>query len=553
MGKISESLLDGGIDTGKSKRGLRDIKSDLENDPGRFEIHDLLRDDCVILHSATLRGDLSEDELESIRTKLEDIVSGTKRQRGFKSIWDGGEKKAFANHDDSKVKPIQIPDSRAADRFCEIRKEGLKYIPEGRRGIWLDFRSDWEESRNVLNDIRDTIIQAFPKPRYKQDSLESISYQRRIREYASGDSRIATKPDDWDKSTDVAGLPGGLHVDLLKAKIHPAKADRLIRMRLGAKPERADKPEWDRFYAETIGPDPNVMAYVWRFMAYMLTARNKEQKALVLIGEANSGKTTLVNVLMDLLGDYSTALHRDVLYSDKQRHLAHEAKLRNKRLAVVNECRKIVPTEQDKFKSLVGGDMQTADAKYQDPIDFRNVAKLLLVMNPYPQYVASDAAMARRLVYIPCNNVPKVIDESLPEKLRNEYSAILYSLIEECAEYCKDGLLPLPESLQTAKADLLRPEGIAELIEYGFIVDPKLPKDQWVTTKQAHEVYEKFVEETKIMDMAKRKNVGQFIRHMRIAANWIDKRVRQNGNPNPVNCFAGVKLKPKGESPEVPF
>ena len=64
-------------------------------------------------------------------------------------------------------------------------------------------------------------------------------------------------------------------------------------------------PNFERFLQGIFENDQDLIAYVQRAIGYSLTGSTKEQCLFILIGDGANGKSTFVNVINKLLGDYS--------------------------------------------------------------------------------------------------------------------------------------------------------------------------------------------------------------------------------------------------------
>ena len=76
----------------------------------------------------------------------------------------------------------------------------------------------------------------------------------------------------------------------------------------------------------------------------------------------------------------------------------------------------------------------------QDFIEFTPRFKLMMVGNHEPQIGNVDDAMRRRIHIVPFTFKPEVPDLNLPDKLKDEYPAILRWMLEGCLLWDKEGL-----------------------------------------------------------------------------------------------------------------
>lgn len=93
-------------------------------------------------------------------------------------------------------------------------------------------------------------------------------------------------------------------------------------------------------------------------------------------------------------------------------------------------------------KSLTGGDFVTADAKFKDPVTFKQQYLLVMSGNHRPRIRGNDEGIWRRIALVPfLVKIPiEEQDGSLPEKLRAEADGILRWAVDGLAEYQRRGL-----------------------------------------------------------------------------------------------------------------
>jgi putative DNA primase/helicase len=140
---------------------------------------------------------------------------------------------------------------------------------------------------------------------------------------------------------------------------------------------------------------------------------------------------------------------------------------------------------ESKIKTLTGGDKISARFMRQDFFEYVPQFKLLIAGNHKPGLRAVDEAIRRRFHLIPFGvTIPKnERDETLTERLRDEWSGILQWAIEGCLAWQQEGLNP-PEAVTAATAAYLESQdAIAAWIEECCIRDP----NAWASRKALFE------------------------------------------------------------------
>jgi len=204
------------------------------------------------------------------------------------------------------------------------------------------------------------------------------------------------------------------------------------------------------------------MEFMQRAVGYALTGDVGEQCLFVMWGTGANGKSTFVETLHALLGDYAqkaemrTLLHRD---TDTVRN--DLARLRGARLVSAVEIGRGKRLNEELVKELTGGDTITARFLVREYFEFRPEFKLFLAVNHKPQIHGTDEAIWRRVKLVPFNVYipPEERDKALGGKLRAELPGILNWALEGCLEWQRGGLRE-PEEVIAATADYRREQDL---------------------------------------------------------------------------------------------
>ena len=222
-------------------------------------------------------------------------------------------------------------------------------------------------------------------------------------------------------------------IDLRTCK--PVAIDRedyiTIASRVKYEPE-AKCPVFNQFMADILinadgSPSPQMVEYMQRSFGYCLTPNIAQQIFFILHGVGQNGKSTLMDALQFVLGEYAIQ-GADTLYfeGDRRANNEDEARLYQKRVCVTAETKDSNYFSGPKIKRLTGGDRITASFKYQTQFEFTPTHKLFLLCNHLPRFDAGDDAMTRRIKLVPFNFVvpAEKRDRNMVEKLRAEASGI---------------------------------------------------------------------------------------------------------------------------------
>jgi putative DNA primase/helicase len=201
--------------------------------------------------------------------------------------------------------------------------------------------------------------------------------------------------------------------------------------------------------------DEDVIAFVRRFAGYSLTGSTEERALAILYGLGKNGKSTLVELLKQAAGDYTTSTDTETILAKRHQGVGNDvAALKGARFVAAAEVEQGRVLAESKVKQLTGSDTVTARFLYSEPFDFKPEFKLWLSTNNKPVIRGTDDAIWDRIRLIPFTRrfEGANADSRLPEKLREELPGVLAWMVRGCLEWRKDGLGE-PEQVAAATED----------------------------------------------------------------------------------------------------
>ncbi|GAB4526313.1 MAG: phage/plasmid primase, P4 family [Parvularculaceae bacterium] len=220
----------------------------------------------------------------------------------------------------------------------------------------------------------------------------------------------------------------------------------------------AECPLWEAHMARCL-PDRSVRDFTQRFLGYCLTGSIAEQVMCVWLGSGANGKSTTVNVLRRILGDYtSTAKVETFLAPDRHKSGAEAspdlARLPGARLVSVSEPEKGAKLSESGVKQVTGGEPILARRLREEFFEFYPAFKLILSCNDRPIIRGNDEGIWRRVLLVPWEvSIPKEErDPGMEDKLAGEASGILNWLLDGFSMWRESGLQP-PEAVRAATQD----------------------------------------------------------------------------------------------------
>ena len=287
------------------------------------------------------------------------------------------------------------------------------------------------------------------------------------------DQRLVVDAHVWDSDTRIINTPGGI-VDLLTGKIRATRHTDLVTRMTEVAPDAKPAPNWDMFLDSVFIGDAHTIAFMQTLLGYCLTGSTREQKLFFFFGKGSNGKSTLLDLVEWLLGDYSIKLPASVLMQSRMTsHPTELAQLQGRRLATSSEIEDGQYWAESRIKELTGDEVLSARFMRQDYFQFRQTQKHIICGNYRPRLKGGDSAMQRRMVLVPfdASFEGKAQDKELPEKLKAEAPAILHWMIQGAVRWAREGLT-IPERIRTASAEyMVTMDDLAEWVEDCCTVD----------------------------------------------------------------------------------
>jgi len=305
-------------------------------------------------------------------------------------------------------------DAANAERLVRAYGDDLWYVfPWGRWYIWDDER--WvrdqegtlelraiEIARSIHNEAREAVGKA------EQEALSRWAIQSQNKAkidnmVSLARSYLAAAPDDFDAEPWLLCVKNGT-INLKGESLGQFDRNHLITKQGGVVYDRWAKcPGWLAFLKRAMGGDQEMVAFLKRTVGYMLTSDTSEQCFFILCGEGANGKSTFIEVIRGLLGDYARPTEFKTLIDGNRGDGVRNdiAALCGLRLVTSVEANPSRRFDEALIKQLTGGDKITARLLYQEFFDFHPTFKLMLAVNQRPEIRGVDEGMWRRVRLIP--------------------------------------------------------------------------------------------------------------------------------------------------------
>jgi putative DNA primase/helicase len=363
----------------------------------------------------------------------------------------------------------------ASPEVKEHTDEALALEFARRHSSFFRYVSDW--NRWMIYDgemwVRDELMRVYSESRAlcREDSIAASKTMKAkilsartvnaIVSLARSDPILAAVVDQWDHDPMALNCRG---------EVHQLDDDRFSRMAIPGdyltksttvKPS-GDCPLWIEFLEKVTAGDAALVDYLQRVCGYCLTGSTQEQCLFFLYGPGGNGKTTFVNTISGVMGDYAKTAAIDAFsQTGNDRHPTELANLQGARLVVASETAEGRRWDETRIKTLTGGETISARFMRMDFFEYRPVLKLMVSGNHKPELKGVDEAWRRRMQIIPFTVRIPASERifGLEQLLRLEWPGILAWMIEGARHWSAMGLQP-PPAVMDATEEYLEGEDV---------------------------------------------------------------------------------------------
>lgn len=226
-----------------------------------------------------------------------------------------------------------------------------------------------------------------------------------------GSADVLSSSDGWDSQVGQINTPDGM-LTLRDGAITPHNPDmRVIKVAHAAPIADSDYAAawegstWARFLDWAMCGDADLAEYLQVAVGASLCGDQSCQHVFFCYGGGGNGKGVFERALRAALGPYVHALPRRFLEQTRGPSPASDeynlANLQGARMAVGSEVSKVAQWDEEKIKSLSGGDAVSARHPYGRPFTFAPSWVLWVLGNDKPRVESTDNGIWRRLRLIP--------------------------------------------------------------------------------------------------------------------------------------------------------
>jgi putative DNA primase/helicase len=247
-----------------------------------------------------------------------------------------------------------------------------------------------------------------------------------------------------------------------------------------------------------------LISFVQRALGYAMTGDVTERVMFILYGSGRNGKSTLVETIGRILGDYAATSSADLISARKGDSPIPTdlARLLGVRFTAASETGEYSRLDESRVKNITGGDRIVGERKYRDPFEFDPQFKIWLSTNHQPNIRGIDEGIWDRIRLIPftVRIADDAVDRYLKDKLLREAPGILNWLVEGCLAWQESGL-GSDSSVSAATAEYR-----TSMDSLGYFIQEECVEDPLglITVSDLYMAYERWTKESGEHPLSKR-------------------------------------------------
>jgi putative DNA primase/helicase len=368
-----------------------------------------------------------------------------------------GDEAVFLRLQQLKSGLLQFTDTSNAFRLMREHGKDIRYVAAWKKWVVWTGRQ-WkmddgylvhDKGLQMIRGIYDELLQTddyrdrLEIEKYAMQA-EAVRRRKAFIEAASWIPELNITAADVDKDPWLFNVENGT-VDLRTGEFREHRPEDMITKRAHVEyGEKADCPVWKQFIREIMNYHPELTGFLQTAAGWALTGDTSEQTMFILFGSGANGKSTFLNTLMRLLGDYAVATPTETFMKRSGEQISNDiARLRGTRLVTTTEAEQGRRLSEPLIKQITGNDALTVRFLYGEFFDFVPTFKVFMASNHKPLIRGTDYGIWRRIKLIPFTTTitPDRQDKHLEEKLLREGPGILNWMLEGAQRWCEKGLV----------------------------------------------------------------------------------------------------------------
>lgn len=300
----------------------------------------------------------------------------------------------------------------------------------------------------------------------------------------------------------------------------------------------ADCPRWKELVKETLNNEENQIKTLQEYLGWLLKFPNRDhQKALLILGVTNSGKSQIAEVVDQIFNDNAVS-HLSFSQLGMERRF-HVNKIANSVVNLDKDMGTAVVEGTDAVKQAISQEKLAVEPKGEDTYTIDPTAKFVLCSNhaPKPEKANSEAFYGRFLTLKAPNTVPQ--EDRVPELgkkiYQEEASGILNWMLEGLQRLEQQGSFTVDASPYETK--MMWNEYGRSVQKFVYDCIERGRTDDIIPTQELYEEYEIYMQDK----MKPAENFQQFV--YQIKQQPFIKKEKRTHKGQRRQCFVGLNVK----------
>ena len=424
--------------------------------------------------------------------------------------------------DEESARSYDMTDSGNAQRLKDKFGDIIRYSYNRKKWYFWDGKMWRIDDGSEIKKLADTIVEDIKIEAYREQdektqadlfkwankTASSKGKENMIKECQHLDGIPAT-PDMFDSYSDYLNCQNGI-INLRNGELIPHDAHFMMSKIVHSEydVDGVEPDLWLSFLNDITNGNQELIDYIQVCIGYSLSGSTREQCAYFLYGLGNNGKSTFLDTIADLLGEYASNTQPETIMMQRQYGSGANsdiARLKSARFVTCEEPTEGVRLNEGLLKQLTGGSKITCRFLYGDEFEYTPEFKIWVATNHKPIIRGTDMGIWRRIKLIPFEvNIPKdKVDKNLKYKLRKEFPQILRWAVDGCIKWQKYGITE-PELIQDAvKEYKVEMDLLASFIDQCIMIDYN--SDNKIPSRELFLIYSKWAKDNHEYEMSSKK------------------------------------------------
>jgi putative DNA primase/helicase len=346
----------------------------------------------------------------------------------------------------------------------ELRDRWLELYPSIAfgGGEWRRYEAGW------WHPVEDLAVEAQVMDVLERSRDEGVKVTRHLlgSVLKLGQLSVYVPREKWDADPDILVLANGT----LEVSSREFREHRRDDHATAALPYDYDPDADCEVFRAVVGKAvPDAVGFLQEFAGYCLTPDTSLETALWFKGPRGSGKSTIIEGLVAMLGSKHGVLGLGEIESSP----FALSRIPGKTLLVSTEQPSSYLRSTHVIDALISGESIIMDRKHRDAEEVTPTAKIVWAMNEAPRIANTTSGIFRRVKIVEFPALKGKRDPEVKEWVKAEGAGILNWALEGLARLRERGGFEFPESVVTATAEFEKANDLpAQFVEEECIVGP---------------------------------------------------------------------------------